>query len=236
MEAIILAGGLGKRLQSVVKDIPKPMADINGKPFLCYIIDYLSAHGIKNILLSVGYKQEIIKHYFGSKYHNSRIHYAFEEVPLGTGGAIQKALNFVRGSNVVVLNGDTFFAVDLKKMMDFHVHLKSTLTLAIKPMHDFNRYGTVELKGNEIIGFREKTQTIFGYINGGIYIINKSIIKHFCQSLKSFSFEVDFLRKNLNNIMPLAFKSDSYFIDIGIPVDYKKAQRDLAQFFKEVQK
>lgn len=232
MEAIILAGGAGRRLQSVVKDMPKPMADINGRPFLCYLLDYLSFQGITKILLSVGYKYEIIQDYFGLQYKTLDIRYVIEDKPLGTGGAIRKALELISGDEAVVLNGDTFFNLDLRKMVDFHHVENSILTIAVKPMHNFERYGTVIIKDSRVFGFEEKTFRQFGYINGGIYIIKKAVSEFFDYDRDAFSFEIDFLHKKIADTHPSAFISDSYFVDIGIPEDYRKAQEELDYILK----
>lgn len=234
MEAIILAGGVGTRLQSVVKDLPKPMADINGRPFLCYLLDYLSSQGITKILLSVGYRHEIIRDYFGLQYRNMDISHIVEAEPLGTGGALKKALSCTEGRDVIVLNGDTFFNLDLKKMIDFHHAEDSILTIAVKPMHDFDRYGAVIIKDSRVVDFEEKTFKHFGYINGGVYAMKKTISEFFDNDKDTFSFEVDFLNKKIHNIHPFAFISDDYFIDIGIPDDYKKAQEELGHISEGV--
>ncbi len=232
MEAVILAGGVGTRLQSVVRDVPKPMADINGRPFLSYVMDYLSGQDIGRILLSVGYKYEVIRDYFGANYKKIDIEYIVEETPLGTGGAIREALKKVRGDNAVVLNGDTFFDVDLRKMVDFHIEHDSLLTFAVKPMHYVDRYGTVIVKEKRVIGFDEKSFKPFGYVNGGVIVIGKAISDFFECSEGAFSFEVDFLYNNVMKISSFAFICDNYFIDIGVPEDYKRAQQELKHVVK----
>ena len=233
MEAIILAGGYGTRLQSIVRDVPKPMADINGRPFLSYVVDHLSCQNMRKILLSVGYKYEIIKNYFGLKYKNIDIEYVIENEPLGTGGAIKKALNQIDEDNAVVLNGDSFFDLDLQKMFHLHSTQGSRLTIAVKPMHRFDRYGTVVLEGNRVMSFEEKSSRVFGYINGGVYIVDKGIFNTFEQYNNSFSFEKDFLEKKVDIINPLAFIAEGYFIDIGIPDDYERAKKDMKNLFQE---
>lgn len=234
MEAIILAGGAGTRLQSVVRDVPKPMADINGRPFLCYLLDYLSTQDINKVLLSVGYRYKIIQDYFGLQYKTLDIRYVIEDKPLGTGGAIRKALELISGDDAVVLNGDTFFNLDLRKMINFHYTEGSMLTIAVKPMYDFDRYGTVIIKDSRVFGFEKKTFKHFGYINGGVYAMNKAISKFFDYGKDAFSFEIDVLHKKINDIHSSAFISDGYFIDIGIPDDYKKAQKELNHILKGV--
>ena len=115
MEAIILAGGKGTRLQSVVSDVPKPMADVNGRPFLSYLLHFLSTKGVRKVVLSVGYKHEVISNYYSNCFENMSICYAIENEPLGTGGALVESLKQVTDSNVLLLNGDSFFDINLKK-------------------------------------------------------------------------------------------------------------------------
>lgn len=223
MEAIILAGGMGTRLQSVVSDVPKPMADINGKPFLEYLLKYLSNSGITRAVLSVGYKSNIIAGHFGSRYANIEIVYAIENEPLGTGGALVQSLKHVNDSDVFLLNGDTFFAVDLLQFCQIHQHQQNDVTLVLKPMENFDRYGVVELAEGRVKGFKEKRFTERGLINGGVYLLKTSIL-NIQQLPKKFSFETDFLEKELQDLQVGAHISDAFFIDIGIPEDYEKAK------------
>ncbi len=225
-EAIVLAGGLGTRLQSVVKDIPKPMADINGEPFLKYLLDYLSLNGIEKVVLSVGFRYEVIKDYFGNKYKNIELHYAIENEPLGTGGGIMNALNYTHENLVYLINGDTFFKVDLPELFQFHKQTKADFTLALKPMTDFDRYGTVEMLQDRILKFNEKQYKDEGLINGGIYILNKYLLETLPFAQK-FSFEKDFLEKYLNKFFINGCVIDNYFIDIGIPEDLQLARKQL---------
>lgn len=236
MEAIILAGGFGTRLQPFVKDVPKPMANINSKPFLSYLMEYLSRQGIKKILLSVGYKHEVIKNHFGIRYKNMDIEYVIENKSLGTGGAVREALKHVQGNEAIVLNGDSFFNVNLGELIDFHRTHDSMLTIAVKPMNNIDRYGTVILEDTRVAGFNEKSSSSkdFGYINGGVYVIKKAVLDCLRNNNDVFSFEIDFLQKSINNIAISAFISDGYFIDIGIPEDYEKAQQELKSVSGEV--
>lgn len=222
MQAIVLAGGFGTRLQTVVKDVPKPMAEINGFPFLKYLLDTLVTQGFEKVVLSVGYKQEIIKNYFQARYQNMEIVYSSEDTPLGTGGAIVQSLEYIDSEQVFVLNGDTFFEVDFDAMMAIHCTMNADITLAAKEMHDFDRYGTVVVENSQIIGFQEKQYQAQGLINGGIYLLNRTLFQDFTLSGK-FSFESDFLEKYLAEVKVAAFISEGYFIDIGIPEDYYQA-------------
>ena len=225
MEAIILAGGLGTRLKSVVSDLPKPMASINGKPFLEYLLTFLQKNGVDRVILSVGYMQEAIIKYFGSKYNKIDIIYARELAPLGTGGAVRNALQYCEQENVIILNGDTFFNVNINALMMAHCASSSVITLAIKRLDVNDRYGSVKIKDGIITSFGERGDLI----NGGIYIVNKNIEKFFDNAL--FSFENDFLKQKIADIKPFAFVGDDYFIDIGIPIDYERAQKELNDYF-----
>ena len=136
--AIILAGGLGTLLKSVINDLPKPMAMINGKPFLHYLFVYLTQQKISKAILSVGYKAAAIETYFGDKYLDVEIAYCYEDEPLGTGGGIKKAFKQVTDF-AFVLNGDTFFDIDLNALCEFHFKTESDISLALKPMKNFDR-------------------------------------------------------------------------------------------------
>lgn len=220
MEAIVLAGGFGTRLSTVVSDVPKPMAPINGRPFLEYLLDDLNEKGISRVILAVGYKKEIIKSHFKEKYKNIDIVYSDEDTPLGTGGAIKKALNLAKAKDIFIINGDTFFDINLKEMYQFHKKNSSKLTLAIKEMEKFDRYGSLVLAKDKIIKFEEKKYNEKGYINGGIYLVNKKLLIE--EKKETFSFEKEILENENLKIEKYGYKSEGYFIDIGIPEDYYK--------------
>jgi len=227
MDAIVLAGGFGTRLQQLVKDIPKPMALINNRPFLEYLLNYLKLNKIQKIILSVGYKHEVIFDYFKTNFNNIELVYSIEDEPLGTGGGIKKATELVQDDTFFVINGDTLFDIDLTNMLDYHNNNNCDITIALKYFNDNSRYGSVKIDDkNKVTGFIEKNEkSCQSFINGGIYIINK--IKFNTVNLPyKFSFEKDFLEKyyNVLNIQGLSF--NNYFLDIGIPQDYNIAQND----------
>lgn len=227
MEAIILAGGFGTRLQSVVADVPKPMAMIQNKPFLEHILHYLKKNGISRVILSVGYKHDIIEDYFKHSFAGITIDYVIEDEPLGTGGAILKAWPDLKEDHVFVINGDTFFNVELKDLLANHIKHQSELTLSLKPMENFDRYGSVEIDDcYKVIDFKEKEFILKGNINGGIYVLNKNLFESFKLPTK-FSFE-EFMQENIDELNIYASIVNNYFIDIGIPEDYLKAQSELA--------
>ncbi|MFN8236550.1 MAG: nucleotidyltransferase family protein [Chitinophagales bacterium] len=219
--AIILAGGFGTRLSSVVKDVPKPMAPINGKPFLHYLFKELREQNIPRVVLSVGHLKEVIQEYFKDNYLGIPIQYAIEDTPLGTGGGIKHAFEFIQ-DDAYVLNGDTFFDVSLHRLKNE----KADISIALKHLYHFDRYGTVELNDkNKIIAFHEKKPCESGLINGGIYYFKKSLFDKI-ETEKKFSFEKDVLEKHLHDLSMQGVVFDNYFIDIGIPEDYNKAQKD----------
>lgn len=230
-EAIILAGGLGIRLNDVVKDVPKSMAPVNGKPFLDYQLDYLDVFGIQRIILSVGYLREQIIDHYGNKYNDITIDYAIEEEPLGTGGGLKLAMKMAEGPLVYVLNGDTFYYIDYHKLLDIHRAKESKLSIVLREVEDTSRYGCIERNENrQITGFFEKNQSSGkGFINGGVYIINKRFFDG--QNLPDkFSLEKDFFEKIYKTEKIYGILCRQYFIDIGIPEDYKKAQDDFKEF------
>lgn len=230
-EAIILAGGKGTRLRSVVPDMPKPLAPINNIPFLTYIIHFLKKEGIKHIVLSVGYKWEMIKEIYGNSYEGIDISYAIEEEPLGTGGGIALALKETKKDDILILNGDSFIDFNLNDFYLFHKKENSRLSFVLKEMKDFERYGSVEVNENKIIKFKEKKFINQGLINAGAYIAKRDIFDSLNLPDK-FSFEQDFLEKKVNEGYFYGYKTNGYFIDIGIPEDYNKAQIDFKDIWK----
>lgn len=227
-QAIILAGGFGTRLKSVITDIPKPMAPVCERPFLAFIMDYLAKANFKKVVLSIGYKGEVIQEYFGNHYKGIEVEYATEAMPLGTGGGILNATATCSHEPILVLNGDTFFDVPIANFYTFFMENQADLAFALKPMQDFERYGTVLLDEDQrITQFQEKQYRESGLINGGAYILRKSIFENQGFTIgQKFSFEADFLEKYVNDLKFSGFMVDEYFIDIGIPEDYEKAQTD----------
>ena len=228
-EAIILAGGLGTRLKGVISDIPKPMAPVANQPFLKYILDYLKQQGVGRIILSVGYKYEVIEDFFGNNYEGLELVYSVEKDPLGTGGGIRLAVDKLKGEQAFIINGDTFFDVNLLELEGLAIQETSDLCLALKPMQSFNRYGSVNLRKSRITSFKEKQFVQEGLINGGIYWFQKSLLEMF-KSGQKFSFEQDLMEKQVDSKIISGFISDTYFIDIGIPEDYAQANKDFTSF------
>lgn len=227
-EVIILAGGLGTRLRSVVSDIPKCMAPVAGKPFLHYVIAHLQKQGVDKFIFALGYKHEMIEDWLKKEHPLLFTQIAIEEEPLGTGGAIKLACSLATEKNVLVVNGDTLFSFDAKILKKFHKQNNADCTLSLKPMQNFNRYGVVELnEDGSIASFKEKQHYQGGLINAGVYALNVS--KFLAEDLpQKFSFENDYLEQYFNKRKMYGLVQDSYFIDIGIPEDYERAQEELA--------
>ncbi|MFK8165039.1 MAG: nucleotidyltransferase family protein [Lewinella sp.] len=226
MEAIILAGGFGTRLRSVVADKPKALAPINGRPFLEYLLDHLIKGGIESFVFSVGYRAWMIEEHFGDSYRDCPIKYALETEPLGTGGGIANALPYTSGDTVLVTNGDSLFLTDLSEQYALHQQVGAIATLALRPMKNFSRYGRVVLEEDgRIIAFREKEPVDEGLINGGVYLLQRDAFLK-AGLTGAFSLERDFFGAKVKDFPLYGVADEGYFLDIGIPEDFARAQAD----------
>ncbi len=223
---IILAGGLGTRLRPRIADLPKPMAPVAGRPFLSYLLDRLSAFGHRRAVLSVGYRADAIERYFGRKYEGMELVYSYEDEPLGTGGAIARAVGSCDSNAFLALNGDTYLDIDYRKFAQFHRDSGARLSLALRHVPDAGRYGSVRVENGKIVGFDEKGMAGSGWVNAGTYMFERGLFDGVGLPAK-FSFELDFLVPYCPEIKPGAFLSDGYMIDIGIPEDFDRAQIEL---------
>ena len=200
MDAIVLAGGFGTRLSQVLPDVPKPMAPINEKPFLAYLLTYLAKQGMRRIVLPVHYKREQIMDYFGDHYQGMSIDYVMEEKPLGTGGAIQNALQ-QKGwrDTVFVLNGDTFVRLDYVRWFKQYTMQQPLFSMALRRVDNAGRYGRVDVSESVVTSFCEKGADGPGLINAGVYLFKPSLLLD--QGLpEAFSFETDFLMPKVDLI------------------------------------
>ena len=234
MQAILLCGGMGTRLRSVVSDRPKPMADICGKPFLQYLLEMLRDKGITEVIFALGYMGEMIEDYFqdGSAF-GLKIAYSYEEEPLGTGGAIRNALPKILEEEVLVLNADTYFPMDYQGLYRFHQENDGDFSLATRAVPDISRYGAVRRDAaGRILAWNEKLedggQPLAGEINGGIYVMKKSLIAEIPEGKQSL--EQDCIPKWLSEGKRIfGFPFEGYFMDIGIPKDYQQFITDVEQ-------
>lgn len=226
-EAIVLAGGLGTRLRSSVPDLPKCMAPVAGKPFIDYVTAYFNLQGISKFIFALGYKHETIASHIENCQNSFAFEFSIEHTPLGTGGAIYKACSLGTQKNILVINGDTLFRVNVKALEKAHLASDAECTLCLKPMHDIERYGVVELNENgSIHRFREKKYYAKGLINGGVYAMDRR--KFLDMELPdAFSFEKDYLERHAGVKELFGHLDEGYFIDIGIPQDYDRAQTEL---------
>lgn len=222
-EAVILAGGVGSRLKAISGNIPKPMVEINGIPFLYRLLSLLEKSGCSRVVLSLGYEaQYILDRLKFDSPMNIEIDWVVEDHPLGTGGAIKLAASKIYGNSFIVLNGDTYLDIDYS--IFFQTSKSSELLISATNVKDVSRYGSLALnKDNTIISFREKGASGPGIINSGTYVLKRADILSYSKT--RFSFESDFLTDYDKKIH--AFITEGYFIDIGIPEDFRKAERDL---------
>jgi len=221
--AIILAGGLGTRLRSAVPDLPKPMAPINGRPFLEYQMDYWIAQGVNQFVVSVGYMKEMIVDHFGPSYRNIPLAYAIENEPLGTGGGLLLAAQGL-SEPFLVLNGDTFFEVELNAMLKFHSEHASEWTFSLFRSNEAGRYMGMVVKANgEIVSLKSSMDELGCLANGGVYLINPSVLEGIVAGHK-LSLEDDLIPSFMAKGGKLyGCEFFGSFIDIGIPDDYHRA-------------
>jgi D-glycero-alpha-D-manno-heptose 1-phosphate guanylyltransferase len=225
MRAIILAGGMGTRLRTLVPDLPKPMAPIAGRPFLEYLIEKLAAGGVRDIVLSVGYRADAISDHFGARWGEAAISYVREDEPLGTGGAIALAARGWAGGSLLVLNGDTFVNLDFADLVRWRngAALGAPLGMVLCQVADVSRYGAVHCEAGVVSGFAEKGPGGPGLINAGAYLIDPSIFPRFGLS-GQFSLETDLIQVHLAALRPRAYVTEAFFIDIGVAEDFVRAQ------------
>jgi D-glycero-alpha-D-manno-heptose 1-phosphate guanylyltransferase len=191
------------------------------------VIEHLLSQGVNRFIFSLGYKHEIVEHYLHDQFPSLSFVCCVEEEPLGTGGAIALSLQKAKEQSVLVTNGDTLFKATVADLVNMHNSMNADCTLALKPMQEFDRYGVVEIdKTSRVKSFKEKQFYETGLINGGLYLLNK---EKFLQEemQEKFSFEKDYLEKYYQNRTMVGVVQDEYFIDIGIPEDYSRAQVEL---------
>lgn len=227
MHAIILAGGLGTRLRSMVPTLPKPMAPVAGRPFLAWILDALAKAGCTQVVLAVGYRHEAISERLGKTWQGMALDYSVESAPLGTGGALRLAADYVKSLPVFVLNGDTFLDLDYQAMLAAYQAGGETMSMAVCPVDDVCRYGTLEVADGHVCAFVEKGRSGPGLINAGSYLLSEQAILRIPERARyePFSFEQQLLMPMVADLRPAAFVADGLFIDIGVPEDYAKAQQ-----------
>ena len=225
MKTIILAGGMGKRLREVIKAVPKPMAPVGGRPFLEFLILQLLKYSIKDIVLSIGYKAESVRSYFGNgKRWGADIIYSEENEPLGTGGAIRKASELIKDDEFIAMNGDSFLDMDFNRLIPCHREKEAFATIGLAYVDNTGRYGRVETgEKGEITGFTEKGFNGPGYINGGVYLFSRKVMHNVPEG--NVSLEEDVFPLLLGHGL-YGMEVKGFFKDIGIPEDYRSLCND----------
>lgn len=233
MDAVILVGGFGTRLRTVVSDVPKPMAIVCGKPFLEILLSRLVQSGINRIILSTGYKGEIIKEYFGSSFCGAEVVYSHEKVALGTGGAIYQAVKYISSDYFFVFNGDTFFDFPIGKFLSDESFKRKNVIFS-KIVKENSRYGSIIEHNDKVLGFLPKSETLRenDLINAGCYFLSREVFTILKPQSNTFSFELDYLPKLIEKTDFCCYKDSGLFIDIGVPEDYALAQSLLKKYVK----
>ena len=213
MEAVVLAGGLGTRLRAAVSDVPKPMAPVQGRPFLERLLDYWIGQGVRRAILAVGYMHETIRRHFGEQYRGCAITYSIEHQPLGTGGALVQALPLVEGKTFLVLNGDTYFAVPLAALREFHQQHGADASLSLFRSDNPRYTGIALATDGRITSFSGQ-----GAANGGVFVFERTAVARLPAGASSL--EKDLLPR-VGSVYGCVF--DVPFVDIGLPEDWRAA-------------
>jgi D-glycero-alpha-D-manno-heptose 1-phosphate guanylyltransferase len=233
--AVILAGGLGTRLRTAVAEVPKPMAPINGRPFLEYQMDFWLKQGIRHFILSIGYKHEVISSYFGSEYGGATIDYVIEDVPMGTGGGLLLSLKYLSNTNpFLLLNGDSFFDVSISNLLKHHLANRAAVTFSLFRTSENERYMGMQLSDDgRILSLGNKNNQSDILANGGVYVVDPIAFNGFPAPTKqAISLESDIFPELLKSEAGIwGHQSNGFFIDIGVPADYFRAQ-DMPAFKK----
>ena len=225
-QAAILVGGLGTRLGSLTQGTPKPMLPISGCPFLEFLLDELSRHGISEILLLAGYRAEnIFSKYHGKKWRGAQVQVIVEESPLGTGGALRSAKNRLH-EQFLLLNGDSLFDINLCDFLCEAAISSALAHIALSTNSVGDRYGRVKLHKDGIVAeFYSSGGDGVGPINAGIYCLRRELLEQIPE--KKVSFEESVLHPLAKAGGVTASQYDGYFLDIGVPEDFNKAQREI---------
>ena len=222
-DVLILCGGKGRRIQSIAKGRPKSMIDINGMPFLDILIDYIDNLGFKRIVLCIGYRSGFIKKYYSGRKNRLEIVFSEEKELLGTGGAIKNAGPFIKSLQFLVLNGDSFCRIDLQDFLRFHIEKHAGCSMVLTRIESSKDYGAVSLnETGEITAFNEKSKNENnGFINAGIYALNKELLS-LIPGGKKFSLEKQ-LFPGIVNKRFYGYITERPLIDIGVPKRYNLA-------------
>lgn len=228
IEAIVLAGGFGTRLRTVVPDMPKPMAPVAGRPFLEILLNSLARKGVERVVISLGFQADVIASHFGNQFAGIELEYVVEESPLGTGGATRLAMTRCIADHTFIFNGDTFLDLDVYGVERMWQQQKYPIIVA-RQVKDTARYGCLVVKDGRVTGFAEKGVVGPGLINAGCYVLAKEGLTNWPLNTP-FSLESDYFASAVINELVIAFEANGLFVDIGIPEDFLRAQTLLASY------
>jgi NDP-sugar pyrophosphorylase family protein len=225
LTAAILAGGLGTRLRGVIADCPKVLAPVGGRPFLMCLLDQLANVGIREVVLLTGHRAEQVREAFGEIYDGMRLIYAEEPSPLGTAGAVRRALPLITGSRVLLLNGDSYCNAPINEFYDRHCRQNAGASLALVQVPDTSRFGQIHLDGiGRVIAFEEKGQARGpGWINAGVYLIERKLLAELPVD-QPLSLEREVLPNWVSRRLVYGMECGMRFIDIGTPESYSEAE------------
>lgn len=229
MEAIVLAGGFGRRLRQLVPDLPKPMAPVAGRPFLEILLTSLARKGFRRVVLSLGYMADKVIAHFGDHFAGMVLAHEVEQTPLGTGGAVRQALTRCHTDHVFVFNGDTYLDLEAAAVEEVWSANHEPIIVA-RTVPDTSRYGRLDVANGQVVGFSEKGVSGPGLINAGCYVLPVNILDVFAAG-QAFSLETDFFHRHAASQRFNLFVTSGHFIDIGVPDDYVRAQSELAGIF-----
>jgi D-glycero-alpha-D-manno-heptose 1-phosphate guanylyltransferase len=239
--ALILAGGLGKRLRSAYSSGPKALAPVGTRPFLDYLLYWLRGEGVQEVILCVGYKRSSIQRHVGTGHKwGLRVRYSIERKLLGTAGALKKAGVMLGSNRAFVINGDTFLDVNLGEMIAYHRDRKAWATLAVAKVADARRFGTLRLDSRgRVTSFVEKSASDTDealacsrlQINGGVYLFEKKLLGRI-PARRQVSLENEVFPLLLQKKRLFGFVTDGFFLDIGVPDDFRRAQSELPKRFR----
>lgn len=222
---VIMAGGLGSRLRPLTNDLPKPMLRIGDTPMAERIINQLVDAGFTDLFLSIGYKKEVIREYFGDgSAWGAEIKYLEETEPRGTAGALMLLPESKRSRPILMMNGDILTKVDFQKLIDFHQADRADLTLCVREFEFQVPYGVVQIRGDEFIGLKEKPSQKF-FVNAGIYVLEPIVIP---DQTTSFHLDMpDLINQQVEESRKISvFPIHEYWLDIGMMKQFEKAQAD----------
>jgi len=226
-ELVLLAGGIGSRLNAELNGLPKVLAPVGGHPFVDILLRYYISKGFNRFIFSLGYQHELVIRHLEEYHAELQMQFVIDPYPLGTGGALVNAMTNCTGENVFVINADTYFEIDVASALAFHHAHCGECTIILKQMEDCSRYGAVKTDiAGRVVGFVEKGDNGPGYINGGAYVFNKTM---FCADMPTapFSLEKDYLTAGYREKIFFGLPQDGFFIDIGIPEDLERANKEI---------